>query len=302
MFFSDRPVDGTQLGARRLEIRAGREAAEEFRHPMDSSGHHRRRQMMGACHHVGDDFGFCGIRHRGFQHPDDGGRARAKSDGFAEHGRIAVEPGLPKTIGQYSRAGRVRAVVSRVEQPAEDWVQPHHLEIRSADDARTDLTRFAEAYHGEADGGEVTERAQSLDARAQILNFGHGKRSVVGADATRTLADVDQAILVAIDKRPQQHAAHHAKDGGVSADAQRQREHHGDRKPLDARERADREFQVAQEGQEGFLELRILRVLFGHDDCSFNSVARHAARRSRLWVQPASIPARYGAALSVLLL
>ena len=210
---------------------------------------------MRAGHHVGDDLGLRRIRYRRFQHADDSGRARAEPDRFAENGRIAVEPGLPETVGQHGRAGGVGAIVPRVEQSAKHWVQPHHLEIRSADDAGTHLARLAKADHGEADGGEVAERAQRFDACAQILNFRHGERNVVGADAARTLADVDQPVLVAVDERPQQHTAHHAEDGGVGADAQRQREHHGDGKPLDTSKRADRVFQIAQEGQEELEEL-----------------------------------------------
>src|SRR2546427_4871135 len=61
--------------------------------------------MMRAGHHVGDDLGIRRIRYRRFQHADDSGRARAEPDRFAENGRIAVEPGLPETVGQHGRAG-----------------------------------------------------------------------------------------------------------------------------------------------------------------------------------------------------
>jgi hypothetical protein len=61
------------------------------------------------------------------------------------------------------------------------------------------------------------------------------------------LLDVNEAILVAVDKRAEEHAADQAKDGGVGADAERQREHHGDGKPLGARERAERNFQITKE-------------------------------------------------------
>ena len=40
----------------------------------------------------------------------------------------------------------------------------------------------------------------------------------------RALTDVDQPLLVAVDQRPQQHAADDAEDRGVGADAQRQRQ------------------------------------------------------------------------------
>ena len=69
--------------------------------------------------------------------------------------------------------------------------------------------------------------------------------SIVDADAGRALADVDQPVLVAIDQRPQQNAAHQAEDGGVGADAERQRQDHRDGQAFGARQRAGREFQVA---------------------------------------------------------
>ena len=113
-------------------------------------------------------------------------------------------------------------------------MQAHHVEIRSADDAGANLVRLAESDHGEADGGEVAERAQSLHARAQILNLGNGKRRVVRADAERALADVDQPVLIAVHQRPQQNAPHQREDGRVGADAEGQRQHHGNRQPFTA--------------------------------------------------------------------
>ncbi len=49
---------------------------------------------------------------------------------------------------------------------------------------------------------------------------------------------VDEAVFVAIDERAEEHTAHQGKDGGVGADAQRQRERNGDGKALGARQRA----------------------------------------------------------------
>ena len=61
------------------------------------------------------------------------------------------------------------------------------------------------------------------------------------------LADVDQAVLVAVDQRPQQHAADDAEDGGVGADAERQREDDGDGQALDPGQRPQREAEVGDE-------------------------------------------------------
>ena len=89
---------------------------------------------------------------------------------------------------------------------------------------------------------------QRLDARAQVVESpGTENVGVVGADAGRALADVDQAVLVAVDERPQQHAAHHAEDGGVGADAERQRDDDGDGEALDPGQRPQREAEVGEE-------------------------------------------------------
>ena len=60
----------------------------------------------------------------------------------------------------------------------------------------------------------------------------------------RALADVDQPVFVAVDQRPQQHAAHQRENCGVGADAEGQREDHGNGQPFGACQRADREFHV----------------------------------------------------------
>ena len=57
----------------------------------------------------------------------------------------------------------------------------------------------------------------------------------------RALADVDQAIFVAIDERPQQHAADDAEDRGVGADAERERHDDGGGQALGAQQRAQGE-------------------------------------------------------------
>ncbi len=71
VFREDGAVDGAQLGARRLEIRAGRKAAEQLRHPMGAARHHRCRQVVRARDDVRDDLGFGRIGHRWFEDADD---------------------------------------------------------------------------------------------------------------------------------------------------------------------------------------------------------------------------------------
>ena len=236
-----------------FECRAGSEAAEKFGHAMDAAGDHGGGEMVRAGDDVGDDFGFGGIRHGRFEDADDGGRARAAGvagielDSFADHGGIAVERVGPEAIGEDDGAGGVGAVIVRVEQAAENGVQAHDVEVGAVHDAGADFAGFAEADHAEADGGEVAELADGLYARLQILDFGDGEIGVFDADAGGALADVDEAILVAIDERAEEDAADDAEDGGVGADAESERKDDGDGEAFGAGERAEGNFQIACE-------------------------------------------------------
>ena len=148
------------------------------------------------------------------------------------------------------RARRLGTIVLRVQQTAEHRAKAHHVEERPADDARLDHAGLvAEANHREVHGREVAERADGGDARLDVVDFRHRERHVLGADAGRALADVDQAIFVAIDERTQQHAADDAEDRGVGADAERERHHDGGGETLRAPERAQRDAHVPPEGR-----------------------------------------------------
>ena len=125
--------------------------------------------------------------------------------------------------------------------------QAHHLEVRSADDPGAHHARLAEADQREVDGREFAEGGQRLDPRAEVADLRHRELGVLGADAARALADVDQAILVLVDERPQQHAADDAEDRGVGADAERQRDDDRDRQSLDAGQRPQRKLEIGDE-------------------------------------------------------
>ncbi len=129
-----------------------------------------------------------------------------------------------------------------VEQAAENGPQPHHLEVRSADDASAHHARFAESDHGEAHGREVAKFADGFHACLQILDFRHGEGRVLDTQAARTLANVDQPILAPVDERLQEDSANQSEDGGVRADPERQGQNHGDRQPGGSHQRPHRYF------------------------------------------------------------
>ena len=173
--------------------------------------------------------------------------AIAQPDGLADDRRVARQRGRPEPMGQHRRARGLRPIVGRVEQAAPHRAKSHDLEVRAADDPGAHHARLAEADHREVDGGELAERRQRLDARAQVPDLRDRELGVLGADAARALANVDQAILVLVDERPQQDAPDDAEDRRVGADAERQGEDDRDRQPFDPGQRPQRKLEIGDE-------------------------------------------------------
>lgn len=294
MVFHHRRMGGAEVGAGLVESYAGGEAAEELGHAMDATGDHGGGEMVLAGDDVGDDLGVGGIRYAGFQHADDGGGARVEAieaDLFADDGGIAVEHGAPETIRENHGAGGLGAVVAHVQKAAEHRVQAHDVEVGAADDAGADLAGLAEAHHGEADGGEVAEGGDRLDAGAKVLDLRHGEDGVLLADAGLALADVDQAVLVAVDKGAEKDAADQGKDGGVGANAEGQSQYHGDGKPWGARKGAQREFQIVKEhlwseGHRASPSTRAIGASRGHSGLFLqDATAAQTFPRIELWTR-----------------
>ena len=147
---------------------------------------------------------------------------------------IAIERGLPEGIGENGGSRCVRAVVTHVEQAAERGMKTHHIEIRATDNTGANFARLAEADHGETDDGEIAEFFDGFDIGLDVLNFRNGEVGVVDADTLGTLADIDDAVFVAIVERAKEDAADDAKDGSVGADAERESDDDGDRETFTA--------------------------------------------------------------------
>src|SRR5581483_8167193 len=140
---------------------------------MDAALHHGCRQVMRAGDDVRDDFGVGGVWYARLENADDGCRPVAEADCLAKHRGIALQRGRPKTVCEYHCSGCTRPIVASVEQTAENGPQSHHVEVGAADDAGPDFARLAESHHGEPDGGEITELADLLDGRLQVVNLGY---------------------------------------------------------------------------------------------------------------------------------
>jgi hypothetical protein len=104
-------VHDGQLRARRFQGGARREATEEVGHSVSALVHHGRPEVMRAGHHIRDDLGVGGIRHRWLEDPDHRGDARIESDSLADDLRVAVERRAPESMGQDHGARRAGSVV-----------------------------------------------------------------------------------------------------------------------------------------------------------------------------------------------
>jgi hypothetical protein len=139
------------------------------------------------------------------------------------------------------------AVVLRSDETTENRVKAHNIEVVAANDASLNFARLTQVDHGETDGREIAERAQGFNPATQILDFGYGEPCVVVADSRSALTDIDQPVLVAVNERFEEHAAHQREDGGIGADAKRQCENHGDHQPFGSSQRAECNSQIVNE-------------------------------------------------------
>jgi len=73
------------------------------------------------------------------------------------------------------------------------------------------------------------------------------KASLTGMAGTEFQQGGTEPVLVAIDERLEKRAAHQREDGGVGANAERQRQHHRERKPSGSSQRAECNFQIVDE-------------------------------------------------------
>src|SRR4029453_5528688 len=226
MIFFHRSVHGAQFGVSLIERDPGGETREKFCHAMGALGHHRGPEMMGAADHIGDDFGLLWIRDTRLEHADDPGGTLAKLNGLANARRISIQHVRPETMGQDKNTGSVRTIIFWPDQTSEHGAQTHHLEIAPVNDSANDFTRLAQANKCERYRREITKLTQRLDPRFEVANFRHRPSDVFLTLARGALPDINQARLVAIDQGLDEHAAHEREDGGVSANAQCQRDDH----------------------------------------------------------------------------
>src|SRR6516165_12538671 len=157
--------------------------------------------MMRAGHHVRNELGVRRVGYRGLKHSNDGRSARIEANLLPDHRRIAVQHGVPETVGKHRGACSIRSIVAHVEEPAKHRAQAHDLEVRAAHYAGTHFAWFAEPNHRETDRRKFAKVADRLHTAAQVLNFGYRKTVVFRPNARGALSNVNQAIFAAVYER-----------------------------------------------------------------------------------------------------
>ena len=156
----------------------------------------------------------------------DGVTLLVQRDRPAQHVRVAAKSALPEAVSENGRPGAVRRVLfpgevaSHGRPDAEQWKK-----IRRHCAGHDSFRRSGpcESHVAATVGGDARRRL--------ALGFDFNERGAAneGAGAARPVcAQLHQLAGFGIGQRPEQDGIDHAEDGGVRADAQREREH-GDR-------------------------------------------------------------------------
>ena len=94
------------------------------------------------------------------------------------------------------------------------------LEIIAVDDSGLNFARLAQAHHGHANGREIAKFADGMDAGFEVLDFRDGPVLFIHPDTFGGLLNIDEALLVIVDKRTKENAAHKAEDRRICADTE----------------------------------------------------------------------------------
>src|SRR5436305_71012 len=117
---------------------------------MYPSRDHGRGKMMRTGDYVGDDFCRRRVRNRRLQHAHDRSGTLPQPNLFANDRGIALQNCGPETMRKDASPGSLGAVVTHIQQPPQDWVQTHYVEISAADNSGPNFTGLPKSNHGEA--------------------------------------------------------------------------------------------------------------------------------------------------------
>ena len=181
----------------------------------------------------------------------------------------AAELPLPVAVGDHGGRKAAGTVVFRRESPSEDRLAAQQGQDLVRDLQALDRLRLSRA--ADRHRRLVPVPIPHAVERLVVIGVGEvdGGRGVEPADPQvgRLVHHFDQAFLLRVRQRPQQHAVHDAEHGGGGADAEGEREDGHDRERGSAPQGARRVAEVAKEVLDGAETVLVARALAG---------ARHA--------------------------
>ena len=185
-------------------------------------GSKNRRVRAGQGHP--DVLGRVELEVRG-QHAHHGVGHAAERQALAEDVRILAEAPHPEAMGEHHHRSRAEDVLLGEEVAPQRRIHAQQGQHRGAHE--TGSEPLGDVHPGEIEGpapegGQVRE---ALLLRPPVQEVGDADAHL--REGGRALMDEDEPLRSLVRQRPQQHAVHHAEDGGVGADAERQREHRG---------------------------------------------------------------------------
>jgi hypothetical protein len=239
--------DHRQIAPRALDADAWPQPADSRHHPHRSVfRHHRRRSERARRYRHVDVVVFRILRH-GRQHADDGVLLVIHLKHAADDVRIAAERVLPVRVAEDQHRRRVLPIIVGAKRAAQERRDADHIEEVVRDDPRLHA-RCADAVE------EVESHLVIFDERIErrrllpvIGNLLRGQPHFVVAGQRLPLTHVDQPIAARVRQRAKQHGVDDAEDGGVRADAERQRQQDQDRVGRVLAETARRVAQVLPE-------------------------------------------------------
>ncbi len=240
------PGNRFDLRARRGQAGVRREACEDLRHPVDPIVGHAGTQMVRAHDHVDVHVRVLGIRWRGLRDADDLDAPAVYRYPSSDGCRIGAEEALPVVVRQNCHRRCGFSVLALRNDSPEVGAEPHDFEVVSGDDPGAHAHGLVHSEHGEHHGGELRDTFETGTMLPVVVDLGNGERYVAESCEARGMAQVDEAISVAIGQRPEPDSVHDAEDRSVGANAESERQDEGERISRASREPADCDLQIGE--------------------------------------------------------
>src|SRR2546430_897970 len=145
-----------------------------------------------------------------------------------------------------AQEGERGALLGRREAVAELGVHVEHIEQVRRDRRGLDVARVSGARQVVALRLDGRASGKVLRERAQVVEVRKGHAEVHAPEPGRH--DLDEPVRSGVRQRLEQHGVDRAEDGGIGADAEREREHGDEREAGASREGADRVPEILEQG------------------------------------------------------